>query len=303
MVRGDSVNKQLRGDLNFWESAWDNKTTYIQYYRRLTELAVSMFEYKNLPETMDERYLELALFTDGMAVGFQDDVLGYLGLRCMISGTLDIYNIPTQRNAYAANGYNKLLDKSNSVIFFNNYLHTPTMPIVDLYAKRLYNLDRAIDVNTNAQKTPVLITCDESRRLTMKNLYKQYTGNEPVIYGTNDLKADALQVLKTDAPYVSDKLFALKTQLWNEALTVLGISNLNINKKERLLSDEVVRSEGATIASRYGRLEMRRKACEQMNKMFGLNIEVDYRQDYRMYEELSIDDETDNEVEGGDEDE
>lgn len=265
----------------FCESAYMNNRTYLQYYNRLTELALSMFEWNNLPESVDQRFLEMCLFSDGMCVFFKDEVLGHLALQCMIGGNLDVYRIPMERTAYATNGYNKHLDKSDSVIIFNNYLHTNSMLDIEMFAKRLYNLDRAIDVNANAQKTPVLIQCDETERLMMKNLYKQYEGNEPFIFGSKELNAKGLTVLKTDAPYVADKLYELKTQLWNEALTYLGISNTNVTKKERMISDEVIRSMGGVIASRYSRLESRRQACEQINKMFGLDISVEYRADYR----------------------
>ena len=272
-------------DTQFCESAYMNNRTYMQYYNRLTELALSMFEWKNLPKTVDQRFLEMCLFSDGMCVFFEDEVLGYLGLRCMIGGKLNVYQIPTDRKAYATNGYQKNLDGTNSVIIFNNYLHTNSMLDVEMFSKRLYNLDRAIDVNANAQKTPVLIQCDESQRLTMKNLYKQYEGNEPFIFGSKGLDANGLKVLQTGAPYVADKLYELKTQIWNEALTYLGISNINTVKKERMITDEVARNQGGTVASRYSRLESRRQACKQINEMFGLDIWVDYRGDFQDVEE------------------
>lgn len=268
-------------DRNFWESARYNKDGFMQYFDRLTELSISMFEWKNLPDTIDERFLELALFGDGMAIFFEDEVLGYLALRTMIGGRLDVYQIPTERTAYASNGYNKHLDNENSVIIFNNMIHTNSTRVVETYARRLYELDRIIDVNAKAQKTPVFIQCEETQRLVMKNLYMKYDGNEPFIFGDKSLNPNALKVLKTDAPYVADKIYQLKTQLWNEALTYLGISNLNVQKKERMISDEVIRNQGGTIASRYSRLESRRKACEQINDMFGLDIECNYREDYR----------------------
>lgn len=268
-------------DTLFCESAYMNNRTYLHYYNSLTELSLSMFEWKNLPATIDQRFLEMCLFSDGMCVFFEDDVLGYLCLQCMIGGKLNVYRIPMQRRAYATNGYNKELDGTNSVIIFNNYLHTNSMLDVEMYSKRLYDLDRSIDVNAKAQKTPVLIQCDESQRMTMKNLYKQYEGNEPFIFGSKGLDANGLKVLQTGAPYVADKLYELKSQIWNEALTYLGISNTNVTKKERMISDEVIRNMGGTIASRYSRLESRRQAVEQINKMFGLNIEVNYRADYR----------------------
>ena len=286
-------------DLQFCESAYMNNRTYLQYYNRLTELAISMFEWQNLPETVDQRFLEMCLFSDGMCVFFQDEVLGYLSLQCMIGGKLNVYRIPMERRAYATNGYQRDLDGTNSVIIFNNYLHTNSMLDVEMFSKRLYNLDRAIDVNANAQKTPVLIQCDESQRLTMKNLYKQYEGNEPFIFGSKGLDANGIKVLQTGAPYVADKLYELKTQIWNEALTYLGISNINVVKKERMITDEVTRNQGGTVASRYSRLESRRQACKQINEMFGLDIWVDYREDFQDIEEQENENEKEEKYRGG----
>lgn len=268
-------------DRQFWESAQNNNANYNMYYDRLTELAISMFDWKNLPDSIDSRFMELSLMRDGMCVFFKDEVMGYLALRTMIGGHLNVYQIPTLRTAYASNGYNRQLNEDDSVIIFNNLLHTNTQPFINLYAKRLWQLDRIIDVNANAQKTPILVTCDESQRLTMKNLYMQYEGNMPVIFGDKNLSPNSLKTLSTQAPYVADKVYQLKTQIWNEALTFLGISNLNIQKKERLVADEVVRNQGGVIASRYSRLNARRMACNEINKMFGLDIEVNYHEDFR----------------------
>lgn len=268
-------------DRAFWESAWTNNATFMQYYNRLTELSISMFEWKNLPPTIDPRFMELTLYADGQAVFFKDEVLGFLCLQNILGGEFDVYRVPIKRRAYAVNGYQKDLTRDDSVIIFNNYLHTNSMLDVRMFAKRLYNLDRAIDVNANAQKTPILIQCDESQRLTMLNVYKQYQGNEPVIFGDKNLNANGVKVLQTNAPYVCDKLYQLKTQIWNEALTYLGISNINVQKKERLITDEVTRNQGGTIASRYSRLESRREACKKINDMFGLNIWCDYREDFQ----------------------
>lgn len=273
-------NKNKR---NKWESAYLNDRTYIQYYNRLTELAISMFEWKGLPDTIDPRFLELALFTDGMTVFFRDEVLGELCLQCMIAGKLNVYRIPTERRAYSTNGYNKDLNETNSVLIFNNLIHTNSMLDVEMFSRRLFNLDRAIDVNSNAQKTPVLIKCNEKQRLTMKNMYMQYDGNEPFIFGDTGLDTGEFKVLKTDAPYVADKLYQLKVEYWNEALTYLGISNVNVQKKERMLQDEVQRNQGGVVASRYSRLTSRQQACKQINDMFGLNISVEYREDYQLY--------------------
>lgn len=276
-----------RRKTNFEESLSMNNYTYMQYAYRLMELSISMFEWKNLPENIDERFLEMVLFTDGHAVLFKDDELGdYLALQCLINGKLNVYRIPINRRAFAVNGYQKQLTDKDSVIIFNNMLHTNSWLDVKMFAKRLYNLDRIIDVNANAQKTPILIKGSEQQRLTLTNLYKEYDGNAPVIFADKSLDMNALQVMSTQAPYVADKIYQLKTQIWNEALTYLGISNVSFQKRERMVSDEVTRSQGGTVASRYSRLNARRQACEQINKMFGLNIECNFREDYQFSEEV-----------------
>lgn len=266
---------------SFHDTLMANGATYVQYYNRLMELSMSMFEWKNLPDTVDERYLELGLFSSGCMVFFKDDVIGELALNMTYQGGFDIYGEPTRRRAYSRyNQFQTTLNKDNSVIIWNNMLRTNSALDVQMFAYRLYNLDRIVDINANAQKTPVLITCDEKQKLTMKNLYMQYEGNYPVIFGDNNLDIKSLSVLKTDAPFVSDKIYDLKVKIWNEALTYLGISNINTTKKERMITDEVIRNQGGTIASRYSRLESRRRAVKKINKMFGLNITVDYREDF-----------------------
>lgn len=266
----------------FDESMILNNLTYRQYLNRLTELAISMFEWKNLPKTVDARYLELHLFETGCMVYFKDEVIGDLCLDCIVNGRLDVYGNPLLRRAYSGyNNYQKLLKYNNSVIIWNNYLHSNSILDVEMFARRLYNIDRIIDINANAQKTPMLLQGSEKQRLTLLNLYKEYDGNVPFIFGDKNLDINALKALSTNAPYVCDKLYQLKTQIWNEALTYLGISNINIQKKERLITDEVTRNQGGTIASRYSRLETRRQAVEKINEMFGTNIEVNYREDFQ----------------------
>ena len=266
----------------FEESLITNNLTYVQYLNRLTELAITMFEWKNLPPSVDARYLELHLFETGCMVYFNDDVLGNLCLDCIPQGRLGVYGDPVLRRAYSGyNNYQKLLKESNSVIIWNNYLHLNSILDIKMFAKRLYNLDRIIDVNANAQKTPGFIQGTEKQRLTLLNLYKEYDGNAPFIFGDKNLDLNCLKFISTNAPYVCDKIYQLKTQIWNEALTYLGISNINIQKKERLITDEVTRNQGGTVASRYSRLESRREAVKKINAMFGTNIEVNYREDFQ----------------------
>lgn len=280
------MSRRNKGNGLFGESAIMNNATYIQYFNRLVELSVSVFEWQGLPETIDPRYLELHLFQNGSVVYFRDEVMGDLCLDCIANGQFDVYGNPISRRAYSSyNQYQKTLNESDSVIIWNNYLHQPSVLDVKMFAKRLYNLDRIIDVNANAQKTPVLVQGTEKQRLTLVNLYKEFDGNAPFIFGDKNLDLNSLRAISTNAPYVADKLYQLKTQIWNEALTYLGISNLNIQKKERMITDEVQRNQGGTIASRYSRLEARREAVDKINRMFGTDISVDYREDFQITNE------------------
>lgn len=281
------MGRRRKRNGEFFDSAWKNDATYIQYYNRLMELSIAMFDWKNLPDTVDPRYLELKLFLEGQAVFYKDEVLGYLALGNGGASDINQYGIPNRRRAISQNGrFNVPLDETNSVLIYNNLIRTNSVLDVRMFARRLYEFDRTIDVNVRAQKTPVLIRAKESQRLTLQNVYMKYDGNQPVIYATDNFDPEAIGVLKTEAPFVADKIYQLKTQYWNEALTYLGISNINITKKERLITDEVTRNQGGTVASRYSRLEARRQACDEINKMFGLNIEVDYREDLQIEEDV-----------------
>ena len=270
----------LKKDYRFWESAITNTACYDFYYDKIKELSISVFEWQNVPDEIDIRFMELMLFERGAVIFFRDeDMQQYLCLPYTEQGKWNVYRIPLLRRAFASNGYNKKLDIDNSVIIYNNVLRIPSIRDCKLFARRLANFDRVIDTNVNAQKTPVLIRCSEKERLTLVNLYKQYEGNEPFIFGDQELAAQPLNSVRTDAPYVADRIYDLKTRYWNEMLTFKGISNLNVQKKERLITDEVARSQGGTIASRYSGLMMRQQACEKINKMFGLDIWCEFRED------------------------
>lgn len=267
---------------DFDESLIGNMHTYREYLDMFTEMAITMFDYTGLPDTIDPRYHELTLFKNGCSVFFEDDVLGYLSLPTTKQGPFNVYGEPINRRAYSGyNNYHNNVDINNSVIFWNNYLHKSSWQVCKRYAKRLFNLDQIIDINANAQRTPLLIECTEQQRLSLLNLYKEYVGNSPVVFGTKDLDLKSLAVLKTDAPYIADKIYDLKTNIYNECLTYLGIPNVSFEKRERVITDEVNRSQGGVIANRNTRLKSRQEACEKVNAMFGLNISVDYSSEYK----------------------
>ena len=267
-----------RSERTFWDSATMNNDTYITYYNRLVGIALSMFEWHNLPDTIDERFLEMALFGDGKALFFKDEVTGYLALQFFGTEPLNVYRIPLNREAYSANGYHVRRDETNSVIIWNNVTHTNSFLDVDTASRRLYDIQRTIDTNIKAQKTPIMITAkSETEKMTMKNAYMQYDGNAPFIFTYKDFDPNNIKAVQTQAPYVADVLFNAKKEIWNEALSALGVPVTDRVKRERLLAAEIAGDKASSVAQQFVRLNPRKKACEEINKMFGLNVEVTYR--------------------------
>jgi hypothetical protein len=219
-----------------------NNFTYIDYLDRLKLLATSLFTWENLDEIAGfgaTSFLEDALFERGKACFVKDEDIGFKVFNVQPSDKLNIYRLPIKVHATSI-GYNKEFDFEDIVYIKNNELEIPTINTLQLIAYRLFDTERTIDTNLIAQKTPVLIEGDTKTILTLKNVYMQYSGNTPFIFGNKQFDiSNKLNVLKTDAPYLIDKLELHKHELWNEALTFLGIDNANTDKKERLITDEV----------------------------------------------------------------
>lgn len=264
----------------FIRSAIRNEYSWRTYFDQLIEIAIGRFKWKNLPDTVDPRYLELKLCTNGYALFFKDDDIGYIALQCTLGGNLDIYDLPVNRRAFSNNGYQANRNNSNSVIIWNNQMRNNMYIKLREFSEDLYELDNIIMINAKAQKTPLMILSDEKQRLTLKNLYLKYDGNQPFIFGNkNDLNPNTIQAMNTNAPYIADKIYDLKVKIWNEALTFLGIPNISITKKERMITDEVMRSQGGVLASRFSCLNARKQACDEINRMFNLNIDVEFMND------------------------
>ena len=255
-----------------------NDRTMIDYIDRLKMLSVSLFTWKNLDKyagTGASRFLELSLYEEGKGVFVKDDELGYMALKVNPSDKLNIYMLPVKVMCWSI-GYNKELAFDDVVHIMNNELQKPTREFMELFAYRLYETERTIDINLQAQKTPILIEGDTKTILTLKNVYMQYSGNTPFIFGNKQFDiSNKLNVLKTDAPYIIDKLDVHKHQIFNDALTVLGIDNANTDKKERLITNEVESNEELIKYYLNCYYKTRKKACDEINEKFGLDIDIE----------------------------
>lgn len=287
-------NKKTKpNNREFIDTAYVNDQTYYDYLYRLKKIATSMFEWVNLPSSMNSRYIEETLYYLGTAALLWDDNYGFINTKCSSAGEINIYGLPTKVNCYSYGyqdmrmlytGLNKTKDNKECIMVMNTWDRTPTCSTLELFALRLYEAERTCDVNVKAQKTPVMLVVNDTQRLTMKNLYSQYDGNEPFIFGDKDsLSADTLKAIRTEAPYIADKLMEYKKQIWNEALTFLGINNLSLEKKERLITDEASSNNEVINMNLQSYLVPRKEACKLFNEKFGLTgdkaIDVRVRSD------------------------
>lgn len=280
-------NKMKINNREFIDTAWVNDATYWDYLMRLKKIATSIFEWVNLPESMDARYIEKCLYYNGSAALLYDETLGFINTSCATSGQINIYGLPTALNCYSY-GYqerrtlwtglkydplgNPINEQAKDCIMvMNNWDRTPTASTLELFALRLYEAERSCDVNIKTSKMPVMLLVEsDAQRLTMKNLYNQWNGNEPFIFGDKSLMSDdKVKAIKTDAPFIADKLMEYKKQIWNEALEFLGVNTLTTEKKERLISDEASSNNELINMNLQSYLVPRQEACRKFNDKYG----------------------------------
>ncbi len=258
-----------------------NDLTFTDYYYRLSLLARVVFKWENLPNNIDEKWIEQFLYSEGKCMFFNHEALGLMVASCNDYGTLNPYNEPTELMPVIPNYTDLSISARENgvdcVLIRNNDDMLPTSRTVKLYAYKLAEIDRTIDVNIKAQKTPILIKCSEKQRVTLTNVYQQYKSNMPVIFGTKDLDLSEIGVLNTSAPVVFPELEVQKHSIWNECMSFLGINNANQDKRERLVDDEVQANDEQIQMFAHIMLKARQKACEDINRIFDTNIKVSFR--------------------------
>lgn len=272
--------------------------TYNTWFNRLYNIAISRFEWLNLPDTCNEKFIEQVLFFNGFMVGYKDTALNsFLIMPCTNNSVLDIFGYPAKVNAYGYNGYmaqnltpytitlGQEPTRSDAALLYANYSRCPDLPAVLYFARKLTKIDRTIDVNINVQKTPYIISCGENQRLTVANMFKQVDNFEPAIittkfYGLNGEKP--INVMDLKPPFVADKMQTLKRQVYQEALTYLGIEANTSEKAERQVTEELTANMGETESMRQSPLASRKQFCKEFNKIYGTNIDVKFRSDLQL---------------------
>ena len=244
-----------------------NLTTFDTWLERLQLAAVSRIQW-NLPDTVDPLYVERELFFNGRVIFFVADG-SLVALSGFGSSKPNLYGIPLVRTVNAKNGFTAQLTNENSVIMYNNTLKRPTSPLAIDYAIRLANLDRIIELNANAQKTPYIIKATKENELSIRNAYAAIDNNEEFIAITEDFQPDALEVLNTGANFSGLQLRTLQQAIMDEYLLQIGIASANTQKAERLITSEVAASNGGLMIYQEAFMAPRRNAAKFINDRFG----------------------------------
>lgn len=284
--------KQFQPDL---EAEVLNMRTYNFFLGALSQIALSMFQWENLPESMNQLWLENCLFENGQAALLYDRDFGFINTRSVINGKLNIYGRPVSLQCYSF-GYTKIREvydglvkdgpiDEQCILVENTVQRNATFPTLQLFAYRMANAQRSEDVNIKNQKFPYYIECDERQKMTIINAYQQIDGNSPVILGDkNGALSDAFKSISTVAPYVADKIQLYRRQIFREALEFLGVNCVVDNKRERLIADEANANNEVVNLNLQAFLVPRQRAASQFNEKYaselgGKEISVKIRSD------------------------
>lgn len=255
-----------------------NLTTTRMYRREMLNLAQNVFEFINMPEYIDIAYLNRTLLFNGSIAFFYDDILqSVIALPYDVLGNLDIYGRPLKIMARSANGrYYRRLSKDEFVIMYDNNGRYPIFEDIIQMSERIALCVRTEDVNIVQQRTPRIWKTNQDKEYTVKNMINQIDGMMENVVTYDSIDIDDIGVVQAPAPYVTDKIDMHLEKLWAEFYRLIGVANLQEQKKERVIVDEMTASQGGTIASRYSRFEPRAKAIKEINKKWGLHIDVRY---------------------------
>lgn len=239
-------------------------------------IATNLFEWENLPDGIDEKHIENFLFSDGVAIFFRDPSMSYMCLKADAGANLNVYGEPLGWWATGFN-YHQYYDAENCVIISNNKLRIATNDFVMFYVNKLAEAERTMDVNVKACKTPFIFACDDKDVLTFKQIFAKVDGNEPAIYADKGLNLESMNIFKTGVTFLGNDLQDYKRTVENELLTFLGVNNVSIDKKERLINAEAESNDEMIQAFCDIQLAAREKACEEINALYGLNVGVKLR--------------------------
>lgn len=273
-------NKQKKNHASgvFWQSAAANSIRYATFRNQIINMALSRFEWLNLPSTCDARYLEWQLLFQGCATIAESPRGTVLSLQSINQG-INMYGNPTQWEALGDNGTRFRCDWSRGAVVWDSWTRQTILPGIEMYAYELADLIAIKDLNRTHQKVPFILKGPVSKRNDMVNIYKQISGNEPAIIADKDIDIIQVEALETNVDYLAADIDEDIENTWRKVYGLLGINNAPY-KAERQVTGEVTEHSEPAEFNRLAPLECRRIAANHVNDVLGTNIEVIWRRDW-----------------------
>jgi len=162
------------------EAQMENSKLFMEMYNRYSNIAVTRYDWKNLPIGVNERLLNMSLYLVGKACFFEHEDYGLIALPCSNGSEYNLFYEPTRINAFSF-GFTRTLSFGEFELVRNNPTGTPTALTVYTYIKRMMDVLRSIDVVCARMKRPYLILCEEKQKLTFINLLKRIKDNEDIV--------------------------------------------------------------------------------------------------------------------------
>lgn len=260
-------------------NGFSQKRAQRYYENTLIELAIGRFTWSGLPASIDIRFLERELLYSGCVLVYYDKrVDAILAARGVTLGPPNINDNFTKFRTLNLPGFPGVeLSFKDCVPVYGNIQRTGIMAGIQYHAHRLGILETTSMITAQQMRVPKVIAATQDTLLTMQNFQRQVDDGNHAIYTTDSFSMDNIAVLDSgvNADYL-ESLRMERNQIWSDAMTYLGISNSNSNKKERLVSDEARGANGALISNRRVGMLPRQQAAERMNHLWGLNISVEW---------------------------
>ena len=254
-----------------------NDLTFHTLYDKFKLIAMNEWKWEGLPDGIEPRHIERLLFSYGKGCFFRATNMGFMVLECAPGGDVNVYGDPLWYRAHGFN-YHQKVKADECVIIRNNLLALSTHDFIMHYVNKLAEAERTMDVNIKACKTPIVFACDDKDVLTFKRIFNQVDGNVPAIFADRNINLDSMTAFQTGVKFLGNELMDYKRSVESDLLSFLGQNNTPVDKKERLITDEA-ESNNQLIASFADlQLEARKKACEEINTLFGLSISVKRRE-------------------------
>lgn len=265
-----------------------NKDVLVDSYIKKFFIRTSqMFEYKNLPETLPQREIELIIQFCRVAVFTKknDNLFVFYG---GLGGQPNEYYQPTQ--AIVSNPYLKFSDvlklsdyikeDADAVIIWNDSAHLGMYPIFSLYAELLAECDLSTKYAlVNKRFMNVLTADDDNTKESIKSMFEDVENGTG--YGIIVTKTfmDESSIDKVDMGFHQNmdlkEINETKQYILGSFYNDIGL-NANYNmKRESINESEADLNEDALLPMIDDMLRCRKIGVEQINKLFGTNIEVE----------------------------